>query len=66
MLGNRLERDVRGANALGLISVWLDWAPRYRKFPVGPGEAPQHVIRAPLELLDVLDRLEAETRADRP
>jgi HAD superfamily hydrolase (TIGR01549 family) len=60
MLGNRLERDVRGANALGLISVWLDWAPRYRKVPAGPDEAPRHVIHEPLELLDVLDRLERE------
>jgi HAD superfamily hydrolase (TIGR01549 family) len=60
MLGNRLERDVRGANALGLISVWLDWSPRYRKIPAGPGEVPRHVIHRPLELLDVLDRLERE------
>ena len=65
MLGNRLERDIRGANALGLISVWLDWGPRYRKVPAGPEEAPQHVVRAPLELLEVLDRLEGEAHAER-
>jgi putative hydrolase of the HAD superfamily len=65
MLGNRLERDVRGANALGLISVWLDWAPRYRKAPAGPAEVPQHVVHAPRELLEVLDRLERGTRDER-
>ena len=26
MLGNDLERDVAGANALGLTSVWLNWS----------------------------------------
>ena len=32
MVGNYLARDIKGANALGLISVWLDRAPRRRKF----------------------------------
>ncbi|MDQ3851017.1 MAG: HAD-IA family hydrolase [Actinomycetota bacterium] len=58
MVGNRLERDVRGANARGFVSVWIDWSPRYRTAPVGPEERPRHVIRRPLELLDVLERLE--------
>jgi HAD superfamily hydrolase (TIGR01549 family) len=58
MVGNRLERDVRGSRGLGLIAVWLDKSPRYRKEPLDPAEAPDHVISEPLELLDVLDRLE--------
>ena len=29
MIGNNLKKDVAGANRQGLISVWLDWSPRY-------------------------------------
>lgn len=29
MVGNNLARDVRGANDLGLISVWMVWNPDY-------------------------------------
>lgn len=58
MVGNHLARDIRGANALGLISVWLDWAPRRAKTAADPLEEPQYTIREPLDLLDLLDRLE--------
>jgi putative hydrolase of the HAD superfamily len=58
MVGNRFERDIRGASRLGMTTVWIDWAPRYRKQPVRPSEVPDHVIHEPLELLGVLDRLE--------
>lgn len=59
MVGNYLARDVKGANALGLISVWLDWAPRRPKVPADPSEQPSYTIKMPLELLAVLDALEA-------
>jgi putative hydrolase of the HAD superfamily len=29
MIGNNLARDIRGANALGLITIWLVWNQRY-------------------------------------
>jgi HAD superfamily hydrolase (TIGR01509 family) len=58
MVGNYLERDIKGANDLGMISVWLDWAPRRPKTPADPSEVPDHVIHLPLELLDVVDELE--------
>jgi HAD superfamily hydrolase (TIGR01509 family) len=58
MVGNRLERDVAGARALGMTAVWIDATPRYRKAPAGPEEAPDRVIHAPLELLGVLEDLE--------
>jgi putative hydrolase of the HAD superfamily len=40
MVGNNLARDIKGANDLGLISVWLDWAPRRPKIPADPSEKP--------------------------
>lgn len=64
MVGNHLARDIKGANALGLISVWLDWAPRRPKTPADASEIPQFVIHQPLELLTVIDELEARHGAD--
>lgn len=58
MVGNNLARDVKGANELGLISVWLNWAPRRSKVPADHSEVPQHMIETPLELLPLLNTLE--------
>lgn len=58
MLGNNLARDVKGANALGIVSVWLDWGPRRAKVPADESETPRYTMRQPLELLAVIDRLE--------
>jgi len=60
MVGNRLERDVRGAHELGMTAVWIDWSPRYDKQPREPAAVPDARIEHPLELLTVLDRLEGE------
>lgn len=61
MVGNRLDRDVRGANALGMVSVWMDWSPRYAKEPADASEQPRFRVRAPLEVLDVIEGLEFGT-----
>ena len=58
MVGNNLSRDVKGANELGIISVWLDWAPRRHKIPLDDTERPRFTIQTPLELLDVLESIE--------
>ena len=58
MVGNNLARDIKGANQLGMISVWLDWAPRRPKIPAEPLEEPDYTIKTPLDLLPLLDRLE--------
>ena len=58
MLGNYLARDIKGANALGMISVWLDGAPRRPKIPVDASERPHYTIKQPLDLLPLLDELE--------
>jgi putative hydrolase of the HAD superfamily len=60
MVGNNLERDIKGANELGLVSVWLRWSPRRSKTPADTSEVPAYTIDAPLELLDLMERLEAE------
>lgn len=57
MVGNNLARDVRGANLLGLTSIWLDWSPRRSKIPADKYEVPDYTIRTPLELLAVLEQL---------
>lgn len=60
MLGNHLERDIKGANDAGLISVWLNWSPRRSKVPANPSEQPQFTINSPLELLALLDQFEQD------
>jgi len=57
MVGNHLERDVKGANRLGLVSVWLDWAPRRPKEPADEWEIPRYTIKQPLQLLELVDQL---------
>jgi HAD superfamily hydrolase (TIGR01509 family) len=58
MVGNDLAADVAGANNVGMISVWLNWAPRQRKTPASDLEKPQRTIAEPLALLPILDELE--------
>ena len=58
MVGNNLERDIKGANLVGMVSVWIDWAPRRSKVPAEPAEVPAYSIRLPLELLAIIDTLE--------
>lgn len=62
MVGNHLGRDIAGANRLGLVSVWLNWSPRRSKIPADGWEEPDYTISTPLELLDLLDRLETEAK----
>ena len=57
MIGNNLARDIKGANRLGLVSVWLDWAPRRSKIPADQWEIPNHTVKTPLEIIDLLDLL---------
>ena len=59
MVGNNLSRDIKGANDLGLISVWLDWAPRRSKIPADISEKPRFTIKQPLDLLELITQLEA-------
>ena len=58
MVGNHLARDIKGANSLNMISVWLDWAPRRPKLPADASEVPDWRITRPDELVALLARLE--------
>ena len=58
MLGNNLERDIKGANQLGLTSVWLDWSPRRSKIPANELEVPQYTIKRPIDLIDIIRSIE--------
>ncbi|RPJ43103.1 MAG: HAD family hydrolase [Chloroflexi bacterium] len=58
MVGNHLARDIKGANALGLVSIWLDWSPRRPKVPADPLERPCYTIKKPSDLMNIVERLE--------
>jgi HAD superfamily hydrolase (TIGR01549 family) len=60
MVGNYLERDIKGANNLSMISVWLDWAPRRSKVPLNESEVPRYTIKQPLDLIPLIEALERE------
>lgn len=63
MVGNNLARDVRGANALGLISVWMAWNDRYPTEPAGADERPLYQVGTAEELWSLLTALD---RGERP
>lgn len=58
MIGNDLAADVAGANAMGMVSVWLDWAPRHRRTPTSEAEIPHYTVAEPLALLSLIEELE--------
>jgi FMN phosphatase YigB (HAD superfamily) len=58
MVGNNLERDVAGANRLGLISVFFHWNERRRTRPLTQEENPRYVVSSAQELTDLIGSLE--------
>jgi putative hydrolase of the HAD superfamily len=57
MIGNNLARDIRGANDLGLISIYFHWNERYAK--ANDGSKPKYIVQSSKELLDLITSLEA-------
>ncbi|WP_051556434.1 HAD family hydrolase [Alkalihalobacterium bogoriense] len=57
MVGNNLARDIKGANAMGMLSVFLQWSPRYPKTPAEEAETPDYTISTPLELLEIVEQV---------
>ncbi len=58
MVGNNLRRDVRGANALGLVSIWFHWNDRYPVQPADAMEEPAFVVHSAEELLKRVELIE--------
>jgi putative hydrolase of the HAD superfamily len=58
MVGNNLRRDIPGANRFGIVSVWIDWSPRYFREPRDQDEIPDYTIRHPGELPPLMEQLE--------
>ena len=57
MVGNNLSRDIKGANEMNMISVHIDWTPRYPKRPSNHSEIPDYVIHKPIELIELVEKL---------
>ncbi len=55
--GNNLRRDIAGANAIGMKTVWINWSERRRKTPRGALEVPDKTVSEPIDLLVALDEL---------
>ena len=62
MIGNNLSRDINGANALGINSVFMAWSSLRSHEPADASEMPDYRIGAPSEFMALLDRLEALLR----
>ncbi len=54
MVGNNLERDILGANRLGLRSVYFHVNDRRRSVPLIPEERPCHTVTTAAELLNLI------------
>jgi putative hydrolase of the HAD superfamily len=59
MVGNNLSRDVRGANALGLISIWMVWNQRYPLVCADDLETPDYQVSTAEDLERLLAALAA-------
>jgi len=58
MVGNNLERDIAGANRLGLISIFYHLNDRRRTHPTTPDEIPSYTVGSAAELSDVIAHLD--------
>ena len=63
MVGNNLERDIAGANRLGLISVFFHWNERRRTQPLTAEETPRYTIGSAAELMELITRIAPELGA---
>ncbi len=53
MIGNNLARDIRGANALGIISIWFHWNDRYAR----TDDKPSYEVKSAAELIELVERI---------
>ncbi len=62
MFGNNRLRDIKGANGVGMISVLLDYSPRYVKSASMPDEEPTYLTKSPKEWVQLIEKIEQETK----
>jgi putative hydrolase of the HAD superfamily len=60
MVGNNLERDIVGANRLGLISVHFYWNDRRRSQPLNEEERPRYTVSSASQLVSLIERLRSQ------
>ena len=58
MIGNNVQRDIRGANRYGLISVLIDWSKRRPFTEELPEDHADYRIHTPEELFTLANQLE--------
>ena len=58
MVGDHLERDIGGANRLGIISIWQSWSHRRSRVPAHALEVPRYTIDTPGQLPGLLAEIE--------
>ncbi len=63
MVGNNLERDIVGANRLGLISIFFHWNERRRSRPLVVEEEPRYTVSSMEELVALIARVDRRRRA---
>ncbi|UJW87725.1 HAD family hydrolase [Devosia sp. SL43] len=65
MVGNHLERDIGGANRLGIVSIWQSWSKKRSHVPAEAIEVPRYTIRTPGELPGLLADIERQMARDK-
>lgn len=58
MVGNNLERDIKGANDFGLISLFVSWSKRRSQLPADASEQPDHEIATLDALVAKIEEIE--------
>lgn len=60
MVGNNLERDIAGANRMGLLSVFFHWNERRRTQALNEDERPRYTVTSVEQLLRLIADLDVE------
>ena len=60
MIGNHLERDIAGANRLGIKTIWQSWSHRRARLATTPEEVPHYVACTPGEVPAILALIERQ------
>jgi len=65
MIGNNLERDILGANRMGITSILESYSPRYVMKPQIKEEVPDYVVAMPKEIPPLLEQLDLQLKNKR-